>query len=163
MTAADDGEVLSLRPRVEDLYARYAHCLDDDELEEWPEFFTEKAVYRVATRENFSAGLPLSVLYCDGRAMMADRISAMRTANIYEPQVYCHLLSAVRLTGRDGDGWKARANFAVVRTMVEGDMMVFAAGRSFDRIVEEGGRLRFAERTLVLDSRSIDTLLVIPL
>ena len=30
-------------------------------------------------------------------------------------------------------------------------------------IVEDGGRLRFAARTVVLDSRSIDTLLVIPL
>jgi len=42
-------------------------------------------------------------------------------------------------------------------------MSVFACGRYLDRVVEDSGRLRLAERTVVIDSRRIDTLLVIPL
>jgi anthranilate 1,2-dioxygenase small subunit len=153
---------LALRLAVEDLYADYVHTIDDDRLEEWPGLFTEDGIYRVTTRENHDNGLPLAMVYCDGRGMMADRISALRTANIYEPHVYCHVLSAVRILGASGGVIRARSNFSVLRTMQEGDTSLFAVGRTFDTLVEEGGRLRFKERLAVLDSRRVDTLLVIP-
>ena len=152
----------ALRLRVEDLYSEYAHTIDDDRLEEWPDLFTDTSNYRVTTRENYDNGLPLAMVYCDGRGMMADRISALRTANIFEPHVYCHMLSAVRVLAREGGVICARSNFSVLRTMQEGETMLFAVGRTFDKIVEDGGRLRFAERLAVLDSRRVDTLLVIP-
>jgi anthranilate 1,2-dioxygenase small subunit len=47
--------------------------------------------------------------------------------------------------------------------MEEGDMSVFACGRYFDRIIKDDDVLRFQERVVVLDSRRVDTLLVIPL
>jgi anthranilate 1,2-dioxygenase small subunit len=162
MTAAAHGRSIA-RDRIADLYSEYVHLIDDDRLEAWPELFTEPATYRVVTRENHDRGLPLALIYCAGRGMMADRISALRTANIYEPHVYCHMVSAVEVLEAAADGVRARSNFVVMRTMQGGDTMVFACGRSFDTIVEDGGRLRFAARTVVLDSRSIDTLLVIPL
>lgn len=160
--AARDRD-FALPLRIEDFYAEYAHTIDDDRLEDWPGLFTESGVYRVTTRENFDAGLPLALIYCDGRGMMADRISALRTANIYEPHFYCHMMSALRILGQSGDEIRARANFTILRTMAEGDMTIFACGRYFDRLVEEDGRLKFRERLAVLDSRHIDTLLVIPL
>lgn len=152
-----------IEARIQELYAEYVHTIDDDRLEEWPQLFVERGVYRIATRENHDRGLPLNLIYCDGRGMMADRISALRLANIFEPHVYCHMISAVRLLASGDAGHEARSNFLVQRTMQNGDSMVFACGRTFDRIVEDGGRLRFASRHVVLDSRSIDTLLVIPL
>ena len=154
---------LALRLRVEDFYAEYAHTIDDDRLEDWPGLFTENGAYRVTTRENFDSGLPLALIYCDGRGMMEDRISALRTANIYEPHVYCHATSALRVLGTSGGEIRARANFTVLRTMSEGDMAIFACGRYFDRLVEEDGRLKLRERLAVLDSRQVDTLLVVPL
>ncbi|MEX0729943.1 MAG: aromatic-ring-hydroxylating dioxygenase subunit beta [Aquisalimonadaceae bacterium] len=157
-----DGDLV-LRLRVEDLIAEYSHVIDDDRLEEWPDLFTPDGIYRITTRENHDAGLPLSLIYCDGRGMMADRISALRTANIYEPQVYCHGTSAVRVLGQENGVIRVRSNFTILRTTVESDSIVFACGRMFDRIVDDGGRLRFAERVAVLDSRRIETLLVIPL
>ena len=162
MTTNTIDSDLALRLRVQDLYAAYAHTIYDDRLEEWPGLFTERGVYRVTTRENYDNGLPLAMVYCDGRGMMADRISALRTANIYEPHVYCHTLSAVRVLGVSAGEIRARCNFTVIRTMQEGESMIFAAGRTFDRLVEEDGALRFAERLAVLDSRRVDTLLVIP-
>jgi anthranilate 1,2-dioxygenase small subunit len=154
---------LALRLGIEDLLSEYAHIIDDDRLEEWPELFTANGVYRITTRENYEAGLPLSLIYCDGRGMMIDRVSAMRTANIYEPQFYCHGTSAVRVLGTEDGVTRVRSNFTLLRTMIGGETTVFACGRMFDRVVEDRGRLRFAERIVVLDSRSIDTLLVIPL
>ena len=157
-----DGAAL-LRLRIEALYAEYAQTIDDDRLEDWPGFFVEDGKYRVTTRENHDSGLTLAMMYCDGRGMMRDRVSALRQANIYEPHVYCHLTSSVRLVDGAPGVIRAQANFAVIRTMQEGDQSIFACGRTYDCIVEADGRLLFKERLVVLDSRQVDTLLVIPI
>jgi anthranilate 1,2-dioxygenase small subunit len=149
--------------RIVDLYNEYVHLIDDDKLEQWPDIFTEHAIYRVTTRENYDSGLPLSLIFCDGRGMMVDRISALRTANIFEPHVYCHMVSAIELLEVTQHGCHTRSNILVMRTMQQGDTAVFACGRTFDLVVEDGDRLRFSSRVIVLDSRSVDTLLVIPL
>ena len=47
--------------------------------------------------------------------------------------------------------------------MRDGRMDLFAAGVYLDRVREDGGSLRFAERIVVCDSSRIDTLLAIPL
>jgi len=53
--------------------------------------------------------------------------------------------------------------FVVIRIMRDGKMDLFAAGRYLDRLVEEGGALKFRERLVVCDSSRFDTLLAIPL
>ena len=159
MTGAE--EVLAAR--IARLNTAYAHAIDDDRLEDWPGFFTDDGLYRIVTRENREAGLPLAIVHCDGAAMMRDRVRAMRTANIFEPHTYCHIVGAVEpIAGEDGI-LTARTNFVVVRTMHSGAMSVFACGRYLDRIVETDGTLKFAERAVVCDSRTVDTLLVVPL
>ncbi len=153
----------ALGSRIQAFHTDYAHCIDDDRLEDWPDFFTEDGCYRVITRENHELDLPVSLIYCDGRGMLADRISAMRKANVFEPHTYCHLVGAARVLESAEAEHRVRANFTVTRTMSDGAMSVFACGRYLDRVVEDAGRLKLAERTVVLDSRRIDTLLVIPL
>jgi anthranilate 1,2-dioxygenase small subunit len=151
------------RRRIEDMIRDYAHCIDDDRLEDWPGFFVEKGVYRIVTRESFERGMPVGVMTCTSRGMMQDRVLSLRQANIYEPHVYRHLLSAIRVQPGEDGAWTGRTSFAVIRTMQEGDMSIFAAGCYLDRIVMEDGAPRLAERVAVLDSRRIDTLIVIPL
>ena len=148
---------------IERLYADYAHCLDEDRLEEWPEFFTDDCAYRVTSAENFEAGLPLGLIHATSRNMLKDRVSALREANIYEPQCYRHLISAIRIERDMGDALDVVANFLVVRTMQDGAMSLFAAGRYVDRVVPRNGGWKFAAKEVVLDSRQIDTLLAIPL
>jgi anthranilate 1,2-dioxygenase small subunit len=157
------GSELIVRLRLDALYAEYAQTIDDDRLEDWPGLFIETGKYRVTTRENHDKDLALAIMYCDGHGMMSDRVSALRQANIYEPHVYCHLTSCVRVVDCNLEEIHAQANFAVIRTMQEGEQTIFACGRSFDRIVERDGRLLFKDRLVVLDSRQVDTLLVIPL
>ena len=159
MTGA--GQVLAAG--IARLNTAYAHAIDDDRLEDWPGFFAEDGIYRIVTRENREAGLPLAIVHCDGAAMMRDRVRAMRSANIFEPHTYCHTIGPSEIAGT-GDGvHTARTNFVVVRTMQSGAMSVFACGRYLDRIVEADGVLKFAERIVVCDSRTVDTLLVVPL
>ena len=158
-----DIETMMRRLELDQLYADYAHCLDADRLEEWPDFFTEDAFYRVTSAENFEGGLPLGLIHATSRNMLKDRVSSLRQANIYEPQRYRHLMSALRIVGEADGAFAVEANFLVIRTMQEGDMTIFAAGRYVDRLVRAGEAWKFAKKEVVLDSRQIDTLLAIPL
>lgn len=151
------------RLELEELYAGYSHCLDNDELERWPDFFSDDCFYRVTSAENFAAGLPLGLIYATSRNMLTDRVSALREANIYEPQRYRHLVSSLLIADEAGGTLAVEANFLVIRTMQDGGMTVFAAGRYVDRVVRAGEEWKFARKEVVLDSRAIDTLLAIPL
>lgn len=153
----------ALRKRLDDLQTDYAHAIDDDRLEAWPGFFREACVYKIVTRENHQAGMPMGILYCNSRGMLSDRVLALRTANIYEPHTYCHLLSRSRYEDAGGGCVAGRTNFQVIRTMEDGEMSLFAAGKYLDRIDISGPELKFAERLIVLESRRIDVLLGIPL
>jgi len=95
--------------------------------------------------------------------MLKDRVSALREANIYEPQRYRHLVSSIKIVEEHGAALDLTANFLVVRTMQEGDMTLFAAGSYLDRVRLTDGTWKFARKTVVLDSRQIDTLLAIPI
>ena len=150
-----------LRQRVEELHARYAQALDNEELERWPEFFTANGRYRVTTAENEARGLPLPVLYAEGQAMLRDRIASLRHANIYEPQRYRHMVSAVLVEQESAASARSTANFLVIRIMENGEMLLFASGRYVDRIALP--ELRYEERIVICDSRRFDTLLAIPL
>jgi anthranilate 1,2-dioxygenase small subunit len=148
--------------KVQDLNARYVEAIDAGQLEAWPDFFLDDGVYRITTADNVEQGLPLSLMHTTSRAMLRDRVKALREANIYEAQRYRHIVGTARLEP-DGDGVRARSNFIVVRIMHTGDTMLFASGRYEERIVFPGGLPRFAEKTVIIDSRQIDTLLAIPL
>ncbi len=145
------------------LLADYAHCIDSDELERWPEFFTETAHYRITTAFNHDRGLPVGIIDAHNRNMLEDRVAALRRANIYEPQRYRHIISVVRITGQDGGLVRAEAGFIVVRTMIDGSQDLFLSGRYLDAIDPSGTRPLFADKLVVLDSDKIDTLLAIPL
>ena len=73
---------LELRLRIEVLMAEYVHCIDDDRLEEWPNFFTDEGIYRITNRENYELNLPVNIVFCNGIGMFQDRVSALRKANI---------------------------------------------------------------------------------
>src|SRR5712664_1947685 len=154
--------IVEVQPAVERLHARYAHALDEGRLEDWPNFFTQNGRYRITTAENEERGLPLPVLYAEGRPMLRDRVQSLRHANIYEPQRYRHVMSSVLLEKLDDHHVRSFANFLVVRIMENGEAMLFASGRYVDRIVLSG-ELQYEERVVVCDSRRFDTLLAIPL
>ena len=150
---------------VEDLLARYVHALDEDRLDDWPGFFIESGHYRITTAENHERGLPLPIMYADSRAMLRDRVSALRHANIYEAQRYRHTVSATLVERQDAHTARAVSNFQVLRIMHTGEAALFASGRYLDRIrlQGDGGNPQFEEKIVVCDSRRFDTLLAIPL
>ncbi|MBK8064989.1 MAG: aromatic-ring-hydroxylating dioxygenase subunit beta [Betaproteobacteria bacterium] len=159
MNEIEEARILG---RVDRLQSAYVDCIDNDRLESWQEFFTEECLYRILPRESYLNGWPAGLMHCEGRGMLRDRILSLRRANIYEPHWYRHLVSSMRLKGEEQGGWRLHTNFAIVRTMRTGEQSLFVAGFYDDVVVEQAGKLLFRERTVVLDSNRVDTLLVIP-
>jgi len=150
--------------RVAALNTAYAACIDADRLEDWPGFFVERCLYKITSADNHKRGYAAGIVYADSRAMLEDRVSALRNANIYERQSYRHIIGMPSIGARQGEEIAAETAFLVVRTMRDGRMDLFAAGAYVDRLREDAdGSLRFSQRLVICDSSRFDTLLAIPL
>src|SRR5215472_200054 len=150
--------------RLAALNTEYANCIDADRLEEWPGLFLERCLYKITTADNQRHGYAAGLVYADSRAMLTDRVAALREANIYERQRYRHIVGMPAPRQGDAGEIAAETPFLVVRTMRDGRMDLFATGVYLDRVRNDAdGRLRFAERIVVCDSSRFDTLVAIPL
>jgi anthranilate 1,2-dioxygenase small subunit len=152
-----------LKSEVEDLLNAYAQCIDDDDLENWPNFFTEQCLYRIIPRENHEVGLPVAVIWCDSKGMLNDRVTALRHANVYQVQWYRHIISNPRILSFDGDEIHVQSNYAVFKTCNDGESTVYNVVRYVDVIVRDNGVLKFKERSAIYDTHKITTLMVIPI
>jgi 3-phenylpropionate/cinnamic acid dioxygenase small subunit len=145
------------------LNSDYARCIDNEEFERWPDFFRDPCLYKVTTADNHRRGRGAGVIYADSVAMLKDRISALRDANIYEGQRYRHMVGMPALLGVEGKEVRAETPFAIYRIMRDGKTDLYATGRYLDRVAAGGETMHFSERIVVCDSFIFDTLLAIPL
>ena len=154
--------LIEMRARLADLYAAYDDALGEGDYERWPEFFTEACVYKIIPRENYDAGLPLALMQAESRGMLADRVAAIRKTTLYAPRLVRRLVSSIVLRAIDSDGMRLSASFALFQTMLNELSQVFLCGRFYDRVVDDAGVLRFAERLCVTDSTLVPTSLIFP-
>ncbi len=151
-------------PDIMAAQARYARCIDDGRLEDWPGFFLPECVYRITTAENHRLGFPAGLIWADSLGMLQDRVAALREANIYERHAYRHVLGLPLLEEAGPEGTRSETPFLVVRIMRDGATDLFATGRYLDLWRADGdGVPKLAERIVVCDSSRVDTLLALPL
>ena len=147
---------------VEELIHAYAEALDEGRYEEWPEFFTESASYRIIARDNFERNLPLATIACDGKAMMKDRVLAIREACVYAPNYLRHLVSGIRVSGPQNGAYQVQSNYVILSTAYNEETKVFNAGRYLDEVVMAGGA-KFRKKVVIYDTLQIPSSLVIPI
>ena len=147
---------------LREFYEEVAACLDAEALADFPSFFTADAKYQIIARENHDDGLEHATMYCLGRDMIEDRVTATLSAALYQPRSLRHFISGVRVTGEDKGEVAAQANFLIIESLLEQEPQILMVGRYLDRVVREGGALKFRERTCVYDNYRIRTTLVIP-
>ena len=155
--------VNELRFAVEDLYSEYVECLDEGELELWPQLFTDPCLYKIIPRENFERGLPLALMLCESRGMLEDRVAALRRTSVYAPRAFRHLLSNIHIKGEHDGVIGVQANYAVLQTQLDEETRVFNAGKYIDKLVRENERLKFKERLCVFDSVLVPGSLIYPI
>lgn len=153
----------SVREAIAHLMLDYVNAIDSDALERWPQLFTEHCIYQIIPRAEFELGRRIGVWFCDTRGMLEDRVSSIREVNVFEPHCYRHVIGPTAISDLKDGAWNAETSYIVVRTMHDGEMQLFSAGRYVDEIVLQGDTALFRKRVVVPDSSRFDTLLSLPL
>ena len=160
---AGAADLRTLRWEIEEFNTEYATVLDAGRVADWPDFFTEDAIYRITGRENWDAKLPVGLIYCEGMGMLRDRALAISKTTMFAPRYLLHQIGNTRVHSVDAAGIvAAEANYALFETLVDERTTLQQVGRYHDRFVRAGGRLRLKERHCVYDSVIIDTALIYP-
>ena len=153
-------DVASLINHVQNAYAR---CIDNGNLEAWPDFFEENCTYKITTADNYTQGLEAGVIFANSRCMLLDRVASLREANIYERHVYRHFLGQPWIVSEDAGEVHSETSFFVARIMRDGTTDVYATGRYIDVYRLNRATPKLRERIVVCDSSRFDTLLALPL
>ena len=146
-----------------DLLVAYGALIDAGEFDSWLGLFAERCSYHIMPRENYERGLPAGLVFCDSRAVLEDRIGALREANKYNIHTDRHLIGLPRLIGEEDGEALVESPFAVFQTDQEGETRLFATGLYKDRIVGEAGALKFRDKLVLLDTFAVPSLLATPL
>jgi anthranilate 1,2-dioxygenase small subunit len=157
------AEQVADRFALYDLFVAYGALIDAGEFDTWLGLFAERCTYHIVPRENYERGLPAGLVFCDSRAVLEDRIGALRGANKYNIHTDRHLMGLPRLIGEEGGEALVEAPFAAFQTDQEGETRLFATGLYRDRIVGEGGTLKFRDKLVLLDTFAVPSLLATPL
>lgn len=152
-----------LRLEAHDLVETYGRLIDEDRLEEWVELFVEDCRYEIVSAENLEQNLPLSLMLCDNKNMLRDRIFSLREANIYNIHRDCHVIGLVRVTPGETGTIAASASYSLFQSSQEGETRLFSVGRYRMELVREATGLRIARQIVVVDTGTILSLLATPI
>jgi salicylate 5-hydroxylase small subunit len=101
---------------------------------------------------------------CDSRAMMGDRVHALRRANFYLPRQTRHLVGPARIRVTGIDRWTARSNYAVFETIAGESTTTLNVGVYDDVVIrDQDGEMRFERRWCVYDSELVPNSIVFPI
>jgi salicylate 5-hydroxylase small subunit len=160
---ATTAVAVELRYALEDLYARYARCLDTADFDAWPGFFTDPCRYTIQARENHDRGYPLALLDFESVGMLKDRVYGIVNTLYHQPYHQRHVIGPL-IVARRGDGaLDVEANYAIFRTKQNELSEVFNVGRYLDVVVEEAGTLKFRAKRCVYDGALIPNSLIYPI
>ncbi len=167
-------ERASREQAARELLARYVRVVDDpDRIEEWPDLFAEEAEYRVVTRDNLEAGLPVSVVCDDSRDRIVDRVTVIRefwgAGGRLEDRHYNqvrprHVVGPVWTELQDDGTVRVVANFVAWGTpATDPAPRLLALGEYRDVVTFTDRGPRFRSKWVVLDTPVLQDVFVYPL
>jgi salicylate 5-hydroxylase small subunit len=148
---------------IQQLYADYSTSIDSGKWHLWPEFFTEKCVYKLQPRENYERGFPLATLFFSSKAMLIDRVYGITETIYHDPYYQRHVVGAPLVRNVEEGRIHCEANYAVFRTKLDKESTVYNVGRYIDTIVQTPEGLKFAERLCIYDSEMIPNSIIYPI
>jgi anthranilate 1,2-dioxygenase small subunit len=155
-------EQVVLNHKIQTLNNAYALSLDQDDLNVWLSFFSETCLYRIISRENHELNMPIAVWHSDSKAMLRDRVLALKDSTLYRPRYLRHLISGVTINQIKDDVIYSQANVLIAETVVDYKTQILLSGRYLDEIVLEDVQYRFRNRVCIYDSILLPTSLVYP-
>jgi anthranilate 1,2-dioxygenase small subunit len=150
------------RLEIEEFHYEYAANLERDEIERWPDYFTDDALYTVVARDNADANLPLGLIYAEGKGMLRDRAYALRHTEMYAPRYLQLRVSNTRVLAIEGPRITAEASYLLLETLIDEPTRVQQVGKYYDVFQRVGGSLLIKQRRCVYDTVVIPNCLVFP-
>ena len=148
---------------IHQLYVDYTSAVDSGKWDLWPEFFTEKCVYKLQPRENRERGFPLATLSLTSKGMLKDRVYGISETLFHDPYYQRHVVGAPVVRKVEQGRIFSEANYAVFRTKLDKESTVFNVGRYLDIIVQTPEGFKFEERLCIYDSEMIPNSIIYPI
>lgn len=156
---------LRVHHQVSELLYREGELLDGQRWDEWLELFVPDCRYWLVAwlGEHATTSDPdseISLIYCDGRAALADRVTRVRSglsaAALPLPRTW-HMVGAIRVGERDENGLHVSARWESRAYRLEESSVCY--GRYEYRLAEESAGWRIRSKKIVLVNDAIDTVL----
>jgi 3-phenylpropionate/cinnamic acid dioxygenase small subunit len=144
---------------IEEFNIEYSDVLDSGRIEQWPTFFTDDAVYRITSRENYNLGLAGGILYAQGIGMIRDRARALAETQYFAPRQLMHMNTNIKIIA----GLEVRSNFVLIETLVEEPSKLHLAGQYYDQFKLVNSELKLQKRTVVYDTNLINSAVIYPI
>jgi salicylate 5-hydroxylase small subunit len=145
------------------LLQQSAALLDSNDLAAWPDLFTEDGHYKLQSRENFDAGLPLCIMDYESQGMLRDRIYGVQNTIFHDPYSQRHVCSAPQVLRFDANEMECESSYIVTRVQRDGMPQILSVGRYIDLIVRVGDALKFKTRTAVFDNDLLPNSVIKPI
>jgi salicylate 5-hydroxylase small subunit len=148
---------------VLELHQRCAELLDSNDFTAWPDLFVEDGVYKIQSRENFDARLPLCILSFESQGMLRDRVYGAQQTIYHDPYYQRHIVGAPHITRDDGDLIEAETSYLVIRTKRDAMPEILSVGRYIDCMRRTAEGLRFQSRLCVFDNDLVANSIIKPI
>lgn len=145
------------------LLQQSAHLLDSNDLSTWPDLFVQDGRYKLQSRENFDAGLPLCIMDYESQGMLRDRIYGVQNTIYHDPYSQRHVCSAPVISSLSDSEIHCESSYIVTRTQRDGMPQIISTGRYIDVIVRDADVLKFKVRTAVYDNDLLPNSVIKPI
>ena len=145
------------------LLQQSAHLLDSNDLSAWPDLFVPEGRYKLQSRENFDAGLPLCIMDYESQGMLRDRIYGVQNTIYHDPYSQRHVCSAPLIDSFSDSEIQCESSYIVTRTQRDGMPQIISTGRYIDVIVLVDGAWKFKSRTAVYDNDLLPNSVIKPI
>jgi salicylate 5-hydroxylase small subunit len=145
------------------LLLQSAHLLDSNELSTWPDLFVADGRYKLQSRENFDAGLPLCIMDYESQGMLRDRIYGLQNTIYHDPYSQRHVCGAPLISSFSDAEIRCESSYIVTRTQRDGMPQIISTGRYIDAIVLVDNTWRFKSRTAVYDNDLLPNSVIKPI
>lgn len=140
-----------------------AHLLDSNDLSTWPDLFIADGRYKLQSRENFDAGLPLCIMDYESQGMLRDRIYGVQNTIYHDPYSQRHVCSAPLISSWMDSEIQCESSYVVTRTQRDAMPQILSVGRYIDIIVRDAEALKFKARTAVYDNDLLPNSVIKPI
>lgn len=144
-------------------YDAYYLLIEEGAVTDWPSFFGDPAYYSVQSASGRSANSRICDSFCDNKAMIIDRATAINATSLYEKRTLRHFLGTLKIISSEQEKFHTETSYLAIESVVDEPPAIFSVGKTYDVITRQNGKMLFERREVVYDHSSIRNSLVFPL